>query len=267
MSHQVLFAVVFVSQILVIQFYFPRKLARVGLSESFAQWCAEVAEVKGNPRRSFGIYRILNAVVATVGVFLLGAVLFYDLFDQMTQILLLIGAFLLLQVLPLALPNMRRLGHFMRETRLQLGTDEEISYDSVRLFDFVSPLTVVLAIVLYASYVVFGAVQWTGELNSQIAKTAILTGTNLLLLVLAGRALSQVKQSKTENRDQLYKSLFMMMPLFVNTSIMLSIYYFAKEVLFGNDLHLLRPAMMSAFLQILAILLFNALFLVRRRDQ
>ena len=48
-------------------------------------------------------------------------------------------------------------------------------------------------------------------------------------------------------------------PIIIFGSILVTTYFFTKEIMFSLDLHELRPTMMSVFLQLIAITVFFAL--------
>jgi hypothetical protein len=48
-------------------------------------------------------------------------------------------------------------------------------------------------------------------------------------------------------------------PIIIFGSILVTTYFFVKEIMFSLDLHELRPTMMSLFLQLIAIAVFFAL--------
>lgn len=237
----------------------------LGRQEAFVQGRAHGAGSNPGGRRPFGGYRFLNTVIGIIGVIVLAWIFQEDLASHMKLTLLTVGLFFFLQLAPLALPNMQRLRTFLNETGMtkteQRSTaGERDAYSSARLFQLSSPLPVFIAFLIYAAYIVFTASQWNGEINTQVAKILVLTGSNIFLIALVGRGLSRLRRSGGPDAEKQYKNLRLAVPMFAFISMMLSIYFFGKEIIFDIDVHQLRPVMMSIFLQVLGILSLGALY-------
>lgn len=131
---------------------------------------------------------------------------------------------------------------------------------SARLFDFVSPVAVVIALVMAGGYAAFLASRLSGADGAQILKLGIflLTQSSFAFVILSSfRALRQDASPVSGTRHQ---SLTVAAPLLVFASIMISAYYFGKEGLAAVELPQLRPIMMSAFLQLVGVLVFSSLY-------
>jgi hypothetical protein len=88
----------------------------------------------------------------------------------------------------------------------------------------------------------------------------IFTGAQFLFVIVIAWNFLVPKREDADQASKRRQNLVRMAPLLICASIMISVYYFGKEFLAEFNLPRLRPIMMSAFLQLLAILAFDALF-------
>ena len=254
-----LFGVVFISQIGLISVRYPSRLRALGQSLGAAGANGRQGGSEASRDTSLQAYARANHVIAASGVVLLGGLLYLETTDHMTVVLLTVSLFFLLQLSPLALPGLRRIWPRLTSSSAQrsgLGAD---TYRSSRLLDVVGAVPVGIAAALFLSYCVFAGSVWGGELDTHLLKMVIFTSTQLLFAALILWSLFSLKQATTEQAEERFQILQRLAPLFVYLSIMISVYNFGKELLGAVDEPLLRPTMMSAFLQLLAALGFNAL--------
>ena len=263
MPPSLLFGVVFISQIVLISVHYPRRLRGLG--------SVYVKHMKGGPEQGVDspleAYALASHVIGAIGLVLLAALLYLDTSDHMTAVLLSLGLFFLLQLSPLALPGIRRSSSRLRSARAHRDTGEADTYRSTRLLDVVGALPVGIAALLFLAYVVFAGSEWGGELDTHLLKMAVFTSTQILFAGSIAWSLSSLRRATANQAGERYQSLRRSAPLFVFASIMISVYYFGKELLAVLDEPQLRPAMMSAFLQLLAILAFNALYFGRGHER
>ena len=246
MTPHLLFGAVFISQIVLVSIRYPRRLR--GLVGS-GQGGDSLLEA----------YVLASHVIGAVGLVLLAALFYLDTSDDMTAVLLSIGLFFLLQLSPLAMPSVQRSWSRLSSARSHQDTDDADTYRSTRLFDVVGALPVGIAAALFLAYVVLAGSAWGGELDTHLLKMAVFTGTQTLFVGSIAWSLSSLRQATADKAEELYQGIRRLAPLLVFASIMISVYYFGKELLAALDEPQLRPAMMSAFLQLLAALAFNAL--------
>ena len=263
MPPNLLFGVVFISQIVLISVHYPRRLRGLG--------SVNVKHMKGGPAQGgdspLEAYALANHVISAIGLVLLAALVYLDTSDHMTAMLLSIGLFFLIQLSPLALPGIQQSWSRLRSAPAQRDTGETDRYPSTRLFDVVGALPVGIAAVLFLAYLVFARSVWGGELDTHLLKMAVFTSTQILFAGSIAWSLSSLRRATADQAGERYQSLRRLAPLFVFASIMISVYYFGKELLAALDEPQLRPTMMSAFLQVLAVLAFNALYFGRGHER
>ena len=235
----IVFAGVFASQIYLLSVFLPHKLRARQAGES-PEWQQALQESR--------LYAPANIALAVVGTFLLSAFLFKDALAAMTPALLAIGGFFFLQMAPLAIvagPAIARspaIAHMANVSR------------PVRLADFVSPLLVGLAVALTVGYLATQSALWEGTWDKRMLKVLIFAAVQLSLGGTLTWQLSASRRAAAEDRAERIQALATMAPMFTLLSIGISAYYFGKDILFVLELQALRPAMMSAFLQLLALL-------------
>jgi hypothetical protein len=87
-----------------------------------------------------------------------------------------------------------------------------------------------------------------------VLKVSIFAAVQLFIGGTLTWHLSASRHVGAEDRAERIQALSTMAPMFTLLSIGISSYYFGKDILFVLEVQALRPAMMSAFLQLLALL-------------
>jgi len=258
MSFSTLFFLVFIGQIGMISIYYPRKLVK--LAKSVSSSTSNSFEV-GSSRRIDGTvqtFALSNYVLIVTGLILTALFVSFDVFESMTAILLAIGIFFFLQLSPLVILGMSGLLSDLNLAASRRAKQPGKPLSSSRLFDFVSPLLVGIACILFFAYLIIEVAQWNGDWNAQLLKIIIFVVSNVFFAAMIARNLYVLRRSNVEEGIKRSEDLRKVASTLILISIGLSIYFFAKQLLFDFDLHQLRPAMMSAFLQLLAILSYNS---------
>jgi len=243
MGGEQVFGLIFLAQIFAISFYYPRRIkAR-----------ARAANTAGK-RGALGAYGFANTLILLAGLALLASFFALPIFDGLTTKLAAIGLYFFLQLAPLILPAARRT---LEATDMPQAFDEDTA-PSIRLFDVVAPVPVLIAALLIAAYLVSAFSDWGGGSDTQLLKIAIFAGTNIFFLIMAATLFAGVRKGGTEDIAKRVQQLRRQVPALVYLSIGVSIYHFGKHLLFDFDLQAWRPVMMSAFLLMLAALTLEA---------
>jgi hypothetical protein len=184
----------------------------------------------------------------------------HDFFDEVTIKLASIGIYFLLQLLPLA--ALIFLGFQVKMASGESSLDEKTAsrLRSLRLFQVISPVFAGVALLLLTAYVVF---QFCGVNDSSdilLKKLVVVLGTNLCFVGAILYNFSSLRKADNASIKSQHRSVVAGVNLMIFGSIMISVYWFAKEAIFLFDLHQFRPAMMSAFLHLPALILFTLLF-------
>jgi len=253
-----LFFLVFISQISIISFYYPRKLMKLVKSTSCPTSNSYEVGTSKHIDSTVHSYALSNYVLIVTGLILIALFVSLDLFESITAVLLAIGIFFFLQLSPLVI-----LGMSGRLSDLKLAASRRDKrpgkpLSSSKLFDFVSPLLVGIACILFFTYLIIELAQWNGDWDTQLLKIVIFVASNLFFAAVIARKFYALRRGNVEEGIKRHQDFKKVASTLIYISIGLSIYFFAKQLLFDFDLHQLRPIMMSAFLQLLATLSFNS---------
>ena len=257
MSAETLFVLIFLSQVTLISILLPAKLIRLlGPKQTSGKYAR-------SDKRSFLAYRLANGVAVLAGIGLLTAIVHFRIIGQITVTLALIGLSFLCQLLPLILLRTKLLSE--EPTTHDSLPEESIAsqYRSLRLFQATSPTAVGTAVLILFAFIAFQFTDLNGSSDVHYEKIVVVIVTNLFFVGAIIFNFSSLRKADNAHLKTQYRAVLVGINLMVFGSIMISIYWFSKEALSIFDLHQFRPAMMSAFLHIPALLLFKALFFSR----
>jgi hypothetical protein len=204
-------------------------------------------------------YVLINYAIAILGfpVILLCVALHAKGTLSMTGLLLSIGIFFLVQVSTIsilfyhgALP--------VQQTQKESPDILASSGGKPALFSILPIAPVLIASALYLAYVTTLYVLWGNSGGNQLPKIVSITVTNLLFVSTILWSYGWMLKDSNE-RVKRYNELARMGPIMIFGSIFVTLYLFAKEILFVFDLHEFRPVMMSVALQVIAIAVFYVL--------
>lgn len=235
------------AQIVLVSRHYPRKIAR-RVEERLGASAA--SDGRGSGLRA---YRTANLLVVVVGLALLAAFFVLPAFEVITTKLAVLGAYFVLQLVPLAMSATRP----AFEPTSAKPSAEGDTTARIRLFDVVSPASLAIALILLLAYVTVALSQWDGEMDTQLLKVGIFAFTHIFFAA-TGMWVWRFLATHTTNTGDRLQQLRRQLSVFVYLSIGISLYYFGKQLLFDLDLPLLRPVMMSGFMQMLAALTLEA---------
>jgi predicted membrane channel-forming protein YqfA (hemolysin III family) len=162
--------------------------------------------------------------------------------------LLIIGIYFLLQVSPLII-NKKLLEH----SEVQQHHDQ----GEVKLTNVVHPLVIGIALILFLSYLIKLFIEWDGSVNTQLLQMVIFSCVNTFLVVILVFIYRKIKRTSGKERQELKVGFSKSAPLFIYLSIGISIYHFAKMLIFDFELNEFRPAMMSIALLAVGFAVFT----------
>lgn len=257
MFYSTLFYLVFVSQIVVISFYFPRKLVKQSSQSATTNGMGLPHDID---KKLMGYTRV-NNLIAVLGLGLLAAFIYFDWTVSVTAVLASIGVYFLLQLSPLAIPAVRQLMAGLKASRPQNSEHQELPHESGKLFDYVSPLQIGIALGLSLIWLGIKLPEWNGEINTQLLNIGIFVGGQLFIVALVARNLRMLARGDVDQNEDAkgIEDPRLAIPMLVYISIGLSVYSLAKQFLLVLDLHQIRPIMMSFTLLLLATLAFDKL--------
>jgi len=239
MNITLIFSLIFIAQILGLSFLLPRFLL------------LRIAKVSKNSLITNSIikrYRLLNNVNVVIGFLVLCLISFHPVFSSVVLTLLIIGIYFLLQVSPLII-NKKLLEH----SEVQQHHDQ----GAVKLTNVVHPLVIGIALILFLSYLIKLFIEWDGSVNTQLLQMVIFSCVNTFLVVILVFIYRKIKRTSGKERQELKVGFSKSAPLFIYLSIGISIYHFAKMLIFDFELSEFRPAMMSIALLAVGFAVFT----------
>ncbi len=256
MPDNILFYFVFLSQILLISFYYPRKmLNRIGVvletypPSKYPRLYTKSIEYHQKAQRN---YKIINQIILVVGFILIFAVGYWDYSSDGNIAELFPWGYFMVQMLLLILMEVYGFAYFRLMRKADLRTSRKAELHPRRLFGFISPIIVAVAIFLYIACILFYYYihQFQFQMSNDTFVISIaLTASNILFAGiifwnLYGKKLDPYQASKDRIRQMgvTVKSLVFM-------SIGMSIFLMIVEGIDEFDLDYLEPSIMSLYLQ------------------
>ncbi len=249
-----LLAIALASQVLFLSILCPGIIVDAVQNETSTQ-SKEAGTHQGVHRR----YLLINYVVAVLGlpVLLLCVALHAKGTLSMTGLLLSIGIFFLVQVSTIAILFYHGVLP-VQQTPNESPDTLAPSGGKPALFSILPIAPVLIAAGLYLAYVTTLLVLWGNSGGNPLPQIVSITVTNLLFVgVILWSYRWMLKDS--DERVKRYNELVRMGPIMIFGSIFVTLYLFAKEILFVFDLHEFRPVMMSVALQMIAMAVFYVL--------
>ena len=262
MPEHILFHVVFLSQILLLSFYYPRKiLTRMRYvfetypPSTYPRLYPKPIEYYEKARRN---YRIINLFILLAGLLILGVLLGYSRSGEWDHVIAL--WYFLLQFLPVLLLDLSSLKEFKLMRNANSRTTRKAELHPRRLFDFISPTFIGMAIFMYSALILFVLYIYQFQFHwgsKAFIMIILLTAGNLLF---AGIIIWNLYGKKI-NPYQAYKDRIRQIELVVKTLVFMSIamtMFLAISVVFDKfDSDNLMPTVMSVYFQLLAVISFQ----------
>lgn len=259
MPHNILFYVVFLSQVILVSWYLPRKILSRVKSVLVTYPPSEYPKLYPKPIEVYEtaqrIYRIINQVILAVGFALMFAVALWDYSSDGRVSDLLPFFYFMVQVIPLMLMEVSGFAYFKLMRKADSRTRRKAELHPRRLFDFISPTIFATAIfmniacILYYLYIDQFQFHW-GNDTFVISITLIAMNTlfaGIIYWNLSGKKMDPYQSSKDRIRqiENTVKSL-----AFV--SIGVSIFIMVTAGINEFNLDYLEPSAMSLYLQLIA---------------
>jgi len=267
------FYTVFLSQIFLISIYYPMKFRHRILyvldnypparypkiyPKPFDTYAEETS--KGRLRS----YRNVNLVIAAIGLMTLVAMVASGYRPDILggdEIYLL--AYFFVQMAALLYPGLKEFEYYRLMRKAFSATKRTAELNRRSLFDFISPVYVAAAILVFIAFVVFYlsgkdlSAPWESEVYITLA---VMTGMNLFFAVVIARFLYGKKRDPHQaHKDQLKEIEFIVKSL-VFTSIGCSVFIAITDAVDRFGLEIFDPPITSVFLQTCVLFGFGLLF-------
>ena len=262
MPETMLFYFVFLSQVLLISFYFPRKIL------SRMRHVFETYPPSTHPKlypkpieyyeKAQRTYRILNQFILLAGMVLIAILLAISRSGEWDHVIA--TWYFLAQFFPVMLLDLWSLKEFRLMRNATARTTRKAELHPRRLFDFIAPSIIGLAIFVYVAFILlvlyirqFEFPWFGGYLN--------IVGVTILNLCCAGIILSFMYGKKL-NPHQAYedriRQIEVTVKILVFASIGVTIFIAISVVLAAWDLRNLQPIAQCLYFQLLAVICFQA---------
>ncbi len=264
MPDNILFYVIFLSQIILISFYFARKiLSRMRYvvetypPSKYPKLYPVPIDIVEKGQRNF---RNMNLFILLAGflLVLIGVFSGYSANDSSDGIFLTIYFFV--QFSPMLLAEISGFKYFKLMRKANLHTTRKAELQPRRLFDFISPTFIGMAIFMYVAFIVFGLYIYQFQFHWGSKAFIMIISLTAANLFFAGIIIWNMYGKKIDPY-QAYKDRIRQIGLTVKSLVFISIaatMFLAIAVLFDKfDSDNLMPTVMSVYFQLLAVISFQ----------
>lgn len=261
-----LFYGILVLQIFLFSFYFPKLLLQRMQSiltnyppqEYPLLYTSSVDECKIFHRR----YALFNHLCMAFGIALVAGIVLNPEIMEASGAIMLPWGYFMLQMLPLLWLEVSQCSQLKQIRKGDFRTLKQASLTPRRLFNFISPLWIAIAVIAYFSLAVIGLHKHDYDINfssDAMEKILILGATNIGFIVVVYFALyGKKKDPYMADKDRM-KQIGVIVKTAVFTSIAMSLFAFATEVFDSQTQTTLLTIVMSIYCQAIA---FTYLYLV-----
>ena len=264
MPDNILFYAVFLSQILLISFYFPRKMLK-RISYVFATYppsqyprlYPEPIEYYEKAQRN---YRNLNVAVLLVGLLLL-AVFLGDSRSGEWDMGNFVFPYFMIQFFPVMLLEIRSFKYYRLMRKADSRTTRKAELQPRRLFDFISPAMIGLALLVYFAFIALILYirqfdfPWFGGYWNIVGVTA----ANVFFAAIVAWNMYGKKRDPYQAYEDRKRQIELVVQQMVFMSIAATTFMAIEVVLASLDLRDLQPTVMSLYFQLIAVNCLRAL--------
>ncbi|KAA3613845.1 MAG: hypothetical protein DWQ05_16350 [Calditrichaeota bacterium] len=256
MPENFLFYIVFLSQIILISFYYPRQiLSRIAyVLRTFPASKYPKLYPKQVAFYEIGqsIYRVVNHLILALGFIVLIAIASWDSGSSGKVSEAIPVAYFFVQMIPLFIMEFSGFAYFKLMRKADMRTKRKADLLPRRLFDFISPLVFVAAVIMFLSCIGFFyslhqfKIDWSNDtftiLLTQLATNLLFAG--IIYWNLYGKKIDpyQDGNDRLKQVEVTIKSLFFM-------SIASSLFLMIFEAIDEFNLDYFEPALMSGYFQ------------------
>ena len=264
MPDNILFYAVFLSQILLISFYFPRKMLK-RISYVFATYppsqyprlYPEPIEYYEKAQRN---YRNLNVAVLLVGLSLL-AVFFGDSRSGQWDMGNFVFPYFMIQFFPVMLLEIRSFKYYRLMRKADSRTTRKAELQPRRLFDFISPTMIGLAVLVYFAFIALILYirqfdfPWFGGYWNIVGVTA----ANIFFAAIVAWNMYGKKRDPYQAYEDRKRQIELVVQQMVFMSIAATTFMALEVILASLDLRDLQPTVMSLYFQLIAVICLRTL--------
>ena len=262
MPEHMLFHVAFLCQVLLVSFYFPRVILRrmkyvfeTYPPSTHPKLYPRPIEYYEGARRK---YRITNLRILLAGLLLLAVLLVYPRSGEWDHVIA--WWYFFVQFLPVMLLDVSSLREFRLMRSVSLRTTRSAELRPRRLFDFVSPTMIGVAIITYIAFVVlvvyirqFDFPWFGGYVNIVVVTMANLGFAGVIFRIIYGRKLNphQAHEDRMRYMETIVQVLVFM-------SFAATMFIALIIVLAALELRSFQPVAQSVYFQVVAVICLQA---------
>lgn len=250
----IMFSVIFVMQITVISWYFPRKIGEriTYVLDKYPQ--SDYPKLYTKPaekyRASQKRYVVLNVIIGVIGFVILGIVWVKTYNTDSVISDMIPGLYGILQFMPFMLLEFAEIREY-KEMRKQSGNKKRTAPLAPRqLFDFISPTRVFITVGLLATAICTDIAWNSGDdffESSGFLRSIILLAVNCAFLVIMLKNLYGKKQNPHQDNNDRYKQLRIVMTNLTSISMAASVYFITQAASDKFALDTLEGFLMSLY--------------------
>jgi hypothetical protein len=263
MQTNTLFFFVFLSQILVISFYLPRTvLNRVKyVFEAYppAKYPNLYPEPIEKYERAWRNYRNVNLFILLAGLLLMPVLFGYSRSGEWDETI--VTTYFMVQFSPMILMEIGALKYYKLMRKTDSRTTRKADLHPRRLFDFISPTLIGLAIFVYFAFIGFilyvrqFEFPWFGGYWNIV----IVTAGNIFFAGIIFWHLYGKKMDPYQAYEDRIRQIALTVKKVVFISIAVTLYLVIIVLLASLDLRSLQPTVLSLYLQLVAVIGFRTL--------
>jgi len=264
MSEHIFFHIVFLSQILLISFYFPRKmLSRIRYvfetypSSEYPKLYPKPMEYYEKARRN---YRNMNVFILLAGLSLLTVMLGHSRSGEW-DVSNIVFPYFMVQFFPIMLIEMKSFQYYKLMRNTDSRTTRKAELHPRRLFDFISPIMIGTAVLVYLAFIVFVLYirqfefPWFGGYENIVVVSVMnIFFTGIVFWNMYGKKLDPYQAYEDRKRQTaLIVKKMAFMSIAATTFIAIDVF------LASLDLRHLQPTAMSLYFQLIAVISLRTL--------
>ena len=259
-----LFYPLFVSQIFLFSYYFPKKIYKrmqtIYNNYPPSEYPKLYPKSSEHYYRGQEKYRLINQGTLYLGIIAIIGIFYWDYITETKLSSFLPWTYFMLQMFPIMLMEIADFSNFKEMRKSDLRTKKIAELNPRRLFDFVSPAIVTAAIVLYAFAIIFDILknQEIHQFNFTFSSQTVLAGMfltlgNLFFLIMIFWQLHGKKLNPYQSNEDRVKQIGVSIKSAVYVSIWMSLFFIANEAVDDTKYEYLQSNIMSIYCQLIAI--------------
>jgi hypothetical protein len=274
MSENILFYVVFLSQIFLVSFYYPKEiLNRISyVMKTYPADKYPKLYLKHPDYYQLGqtIFKVINYIILILGLVILFAVGIWDSKSNGKVSEAIPAAYFFLQMVPMIMMEISGFAYFKLMRKADTRTKRTADLQPRRFFDFVSPFAFGLALIMFIACIVF--YHYLEPFRFSLANDTFVIVLTLLLtnILFAGIIFWNLygkKRDPYQAGTDFKKQVKLTIKSLIYTSSVASAFLIINKAMNTYDLDFLQPVLMSVYLQFIIFVGLGAMLRNQNVDE